>query len=201
MKTKNILAVAMAVLLFGSTIGYAFSDSWFWFADSEELSEEEAEELIPETYEETLELIEAEDQESEETMPPYWNTTRRFILWTSDGVNVMWGEYGNGFFVGNDNNGEQAWGIYHKGLFMGFYGDEKFVGRYRGFRWEAEGLFGLEDGQGGLIVFPKFWFNRAPNLQIRAKPWTAGENPGTDCNSTGITGPKLMKIGVKKHRW
>ena len=79
---------------------------------------------------------------------------RRFILWTNDGKNVMWGKYGNGYFVGEDNNNKKAWGIYYKGSFAGFYDGHLFYGKYRGHRWKAKGLFGMRSSCGEFRTFP-----------------------------------------------
>lgn len=81
--------------------------------------------------------------------------TRRFILWTHDGVHVMWGKYGRYVFVGEDNEGVKVWGIYHKGFFAGFYGDKFFHGRYNNHRWRAVGLFGENFSYGGFLTFPR----------------------------------------------
>jgi hypothetical protein len=51
-------------------------------------------------------------------------TRHRFILYTHDGVHVMWGFYGNGHFTGRDNHDVRTWGIFGKGVFAGFYGEE-----------------------------------------------------------------------------
>lgn len=79
---------------------------------------------------------------------------RRFILWTHDGKNVMWGKYGDNYFAGEDNNGKKAWGIYYKGSFAGFYDDHFFYGKYRGHRWKARGLFGMRSCHGEFRTFP-----------------------------------------------
>lgn len=81
--------------------------------------------------------------------------TRRFILWTHDGVHVMWGKYGRYVFVGEDNEGVKVWGIYHRGFFAGFYGDKFFYGRYHNNRWKAVGLFGEDFSYGGFLTFPR----------------------------------------------
>ena len=65
------------------------------------------ENLAPKTYE-----------EAEQSIYPVRN---RFIMWTGNGVHVMWGFYGNGRLVGTDNLGKRCWGIYGKGVFAGFY--------------------------------------------------------------------------------
>lgn len=99
------------------------------------------EDLAPETYE-----------EAEKSIFPVRN---RFILWTGNGVHVMWGFYGNGRFVGTDNLGKRCWGIYGKGVFAGFYDGEFFYGRYANGYWKAQYLFGLENARGQYVLFPR----------------------------------------------
>lgn len=99
------------------------------------------EDLAPETYE-----------EAEQSIYPVRN---RFILWTGNGVHVMWGFYGNGRFVGTDNLGKRCWGIYGKGVFAGFYDGEFFYGRYADGSWKAQYLFGLENSRGEYVLFPR----------------------------------------------
>jgi hypothetical protein len=96
--------------------------------------------LAPETYE-----------EAEASILPVRN---RFILWTGNGVNVMWGFYGNGRFAGTDNNGKRCWGIYGKGVFAGFYDGDFFYGKYEAGKWKAQYLFGLENARGEYKLFP-----------------------------------------------
>ena len=78
----------------------------------------------------------------------------RFLLWTRDGVHIMWGFYGNGRFVGTDNLEKRCWGIYGKGVFAGFYDGEFFWGRYNNGTWKAQYLFGLKYSLGRYILFP-----------------------------------------------
>lgn len=133
-----------------------------------EITEDEIETAmtkIPETYEEAKELVKGEIVKTTtlEEFPivgdpeeyPGVPILRRFILWTHDGVHVMWGEHGNGYFVGEDNEGMEVWGIYQGGTFAGFYGDEFFHGMYRGNRWVAMNLFGEEYSFGRFELFPK----------------------------------------------
>jgi hypothetical protein len=75
-------------------------------------------------------------------------------MYTSNGAHIMWGFFGNGRFVGTDNNGMQCWGIYGNGIFAGFYNGEFFWGQYRNGQWKAEGLFGLNYSQGNYVLFP-----------------------------------------------
>ena len=99
------------------------------------------EELAPETYE-----------EAEQSIYP---VRHRFILWTNDGSHVMRGFYGNGRFVGTDNQGNRCWGIYGKGVFAGFYAGDFFYGKYVDGNWNAQYLFGLENSRGEFVLFPR----------------------------------------------
>ncbi|MFH1590562.1 MAG: hypothetical protein ABIC95_01405 [archaeon] len=118
---------------------------------------EAAQELIPETYETAEALANPEDDEvvGSSTRP----LARRYLLWTHDGVHVMWGWVANGYFAGNDNDGATIWGIYGNGFFAGFYMDggdrEFFYGQYRGSSWKATGLFGEEETKGRFVLFPR----------------------------------------------
>ena len=96
-------------------------------------------ELVPETYEEAEAKI--------------ITVKRRFLLWTQDGVHIMWGRCGNGLFVGTDNAGVHAWGIYSNTYFAGFYGEQFFQGRFRNGHWKAVGLFGESQTHGEYILF------------------------------------------------
>jgi hypothetical protein len=78
----------------------------------------------------------------------------RFVMWTRDLKHVMWGHYGNGFFIGTDNHGKRAWGIYRRGLFAGFYDGKLFYGKYRQGCWKARGLFGEPTSFGRYVVSP-----------------------------------------------
>ena len=94
---------------------------------------------IPDTYDLTNEKI---------TIP------NRFILYTHDGKNIMWGTYGNSYFRGQDNNGKFTWGIYGENVFAGFYQGEFFWGKYRNNKWKANGIFGLKRSRGNFVTFP-----------------------------------------------
>ena len=97
-------------------------------------------EAVPETFEEADDVV---------------STMRhRFLLYTHDGVHVMWGFYGNGYFTGRDNHDVRTWGIYGKGVFAGFYGGEFFYGRYREGQWNAVDLFGEASTHGSYVLFP-----------------------------------------------
>ena len=125
---------------------------------------EKIKEDIPVTYEEVEKLIEEETAEDAisgiEGVPrcqgnKCWPKRGKFILWTHDGEHVMWGKYGARYFVGTDNEGKRAWGIYGKEFFAGFYDGEFFYGSYRGRRWKAHNLFGEEFSRGNYVLFPE----------------------------------------------
>jgi hypothetical protein len=197
MKLKNATAVIFSVLLLGSTVGYAFTGSGLAAESTDSMQAS-----IPETYDEALKLIEDASDEgtssgSKESMPPYHGRDR-FILWTHDGKNVMWGQFGNGFFVGEDNNGKQAWGIYYKGTFMGFYDGEQFAGRYWGYgrmlAWKAEGLFGLDGTWGGGMTFPVY----RPAVLERRIQITQAEPVNSAEGGEGVaqdTSPATLSLG------
>ena len=78
----------------------------------------------------------------------------RYLMYTSDGVHIMWGVFGNGRFVGIDNQGKSCWGIYGQGIFAGFYNGEFFWGKYSNSNtWKAEYLFDLRYSEGKYVVF------------------------------------------------
>ena len=78
----------------------------------------------------------------------------RFLMWTKNGVHVMWGQYGNGFFTGTDDLGVKVRGIYGRSVFAGFYNGEFFYGRYNNGNWMAIGLFGEKISTGKYVTFP-----------------------------------------------
>ena len=78
----------------------------------------------------------------------------RYLMWTSDGLHIMWGFCGNGRFTGSDNSGNHCWGIYGKSVFAGFYDGEFFWGRYRNGTWKAQGLFKFGQTHGRYVLFP-----------------------------------------------
>jgi len=90
-------------------------------------------------------------QETEADMP---SIRTRYLMYTNDGVHIMWGVFGNGRFVGTDNQGKSCWGIYGRGIFAGFYDGQFFWGKYSGNNWKAEYLFGLNAASGKYITFP-----------------------------------------------
>jgi hypothetical protein len=116
--------------------------------------------------EETVVAISLEQAEDEEQLKELAPTTleeaessiypvrTRFLMWTNDGVHIIWGVYGNGRFVGTDNLGKRCWGIYGRGVFAGFYDGEFFWGKYENNAWKAQYLFGLETSYGKFVTFP-----------------------------------------------
>ncbi|MBN1358888.1 hypothetical protein JW988_09000 [Candidatus Bathyarchaeota archaeon] len=120
--------------------------------------------ISPEQAEDTEQLKELTPESFEEAESSICPVRSRFILYTGNGVHVMWGAYGNGRFVGTDNLGNRCWGIYGKGVFAGFYDGEFFWGRYCNGIWKAQYLFGLNYSRGEYVLFP------APALTVDAAP-------------------------------
>lgn len=106
----------------------------------------------------------------DESATSVYPVERRFILWTHDGVNVMWGTYGDGYFEGEDNSGAEIWGIYEDGAFAGFRDGELFYGNYWRGRWKAYNLYGNQ-AYGGFKLFPSPWM-------VYGKPMPMGIGPG-----------------------
>ncbi|MFH2020016.1 MAG: hypothetical protein ABIJ34_01255 [archaeon] len=79
----------------------------------------------------------------------------RFLLYTKEGTDIMWGAFANGYFKGQDNHDKNTWGIYGKTVFAGFYDGEFFWGQYRNGNWKAYGLFGKNIAIGKYVVFPR----------------------------------------------
>jgi len=97
-------------------------------------------------------LVPATFEEAERSIIP---TRRRFLMWTYDGVHVMWGTYGRGYFAGTDNLGKRCWGIYGRGIFAGFYDGQFFWGKYSNGAWKAQYLFGSASSYGKYLTFPQ----------------------------------------------
>lgn len=104
-----------------------------------------------ENVEQLKELVPATPEEAESSIYP---VKHRFLMWTNDGVHIMWGIYGNGRFVGTDNLGKRCWGIYGRGIFAGFYDGTFFWGKYSNGSWKAQYLFGLRQSHGKYVLFP-----------------------------------------------
>ncbi len=90
----------------------------------------------------------------EEAEASIYPVRTRYLMWTYDGVHIVWGVFGNGRFVGTDNLGKRCWGIYGRGVFAGFYDGEFFWGKYVAGTWKAQYLFGLENSYGKYVTFP-----------------------------------------------
>ena len=104
---------------------------------------------IPDEAERLRKRIPGRIEEAEEAMRPLKG---RFLMWTKDLRHVMWGCFGNGYFVGNDNLGRRAWGIYGEQVFAGLYDGEFFWGFYGNGRWRAFGLFGERRTHGRYLT-------------------------------------------------
>jgi len=110
--------------------------------------------ISPEQAENTEQLKELSPATPEDAERSIYPVRRRFLMYTNDGMHIMWGIYGNGRFVGTDNLGKRCWGIYGKGIFAGFYDGEFFWGKYCNGSWKAEYLFGLNHSRGSYVLFP-----------------------------------------------
>jgi hypothetical protein len=111
--------------------------------------------ISPEQAEDKEQLKQIAPATIEEAESSIYPIRTRFLMWTYDGVHIMWGIYGNGRFVGTDNLGKRCWGIYGRGVFAGFYDGEFFWGKYVNGTWKAEYLFGLNTSYGKYVVFPQ----------------------------------------------
>ena len=112
--------------------------------------------ISPEQAENEEQLKELAPPTLEEAESNIYPIRRRFLMWTHDGVHIIWGVFGNGRFVGTDNLGKRCWGIYGRGIFAGFYDGKFFWGKYYNGAWKAEYLFNLEHSQGKYVLFPSF---------------------------------------------
>jgi len=130
----------------------------------EQLESDDSIIISPELAEDTEQLKQLAPETFEEAERSIYPVRRRFLLWTNDGVHVMWGVYGNGRFVGTDNLGKCCWGIYGKGVFAGFYDGDFFWGKYCNGAWKAEYLFGLDSSRGEYVLFPP------PTITVDAAP-------------------------------
>ncbi|MCW4031170.1 MAG: hypothetical protein NWE80_02270 [Candidatus Bathyarchaeota archaeon] len=111
--------------------------------------------VSPEQAESLEQLKELAPETLEEAENSIYPIRRRFLMWTYDGLHIVWGFYGNGRFVGTDNLGKRCWGIYGRGIFAGFYDGKFFWGKYCNGAWKAEYLFGLEYSRGEYVLFPQ----------------------------------------------
>jgi len=134
MKKLLILLVLLAL-----PTAFAFQSDTIAVKNDFEVTKDTAKEIVPETYELTDENI---------------VSRHRFLMYTYNGKNILWGHYGNGHLVGQDNHGKRMWGIYGNRVFAGFYDGEFFWGKYGMGRWRAFDLFGLNRSAGRYILFP-----------------------------------------------
>ncbi len=198
MNTKYILpAMLLGVLLFGgiatvnATANLAeiptFSETRRIIETGSLIEKEEfkiEENEIPSSYEETKklmrysiendELIITPDSSSSEEVTKIdgYRGTRRFLMYTQDGRNILWGTLRNGYFLAQDNEGNDAWGVYQGGKFVGFYEEEEdsvfyFHGYYRKGYWKAQNLFGEESSYGKYVIFPN---SNIRHWKIRPNP-------------------------------
>jgi hypothetical protein len=104
---------------------------------------------MPEEVEKLREAIPNSYKATEAAVGPLRN---KFLMWTYNLKNIMWGHYGNIYFVGQDNQGKRAWGIYGDGIFAGIYDGDFFWGFYRSGRWRAFRLFGKTQTYGRYLT-------------------------------------------------
>jgi len=147
MKTINIILAALLILALPI---YAF-DANAQLTVKAVMNKDTATKLIPQTYAEADKAM---------ILP-----RNKFLLYTLDGNNIMWGEFSKGYFKGQDTSGKYTWGIYGKDVFAGFYDGDFFWGRYRSGSWTAYGLFNLNFARGRYVVFP----NIMPTVEATAK--------------------------------
>jgi hypothetical protein len=121
---------------------------------TEKINQDDGVIISAEQAEDKAQLKEIAPATPEEAESNIYPVRSRYIMWTKDGVHIMWGIYGNGRFVGTDNLGKRCWGIYGRGVFAGFYGGEFFWGKYSNGSWKAEYLFGLGNSSGSYVLFP-----------------------------------------------
>ena len=163
MKTVKFAKLFLvAVLIISLPIAFAFDGKVEKARDIKQADASARDEALIEKIPETYDLADAQ-------IVPY---RHRYLMWTNDGSHVMWGNYGNGHFVGTDNIGKNAWGIYGKNVFAGFYDNQFFWGKYSSGRWHAFDLFGLKESHGGYLLFPV----KYPPIEARTKlrslvPW------------------------------
>jgi hypothetical protein len=107
--------------------------------------------VIPEEIEKLTEAIPDSYKTAEDAIGFPRN---KFLMWTYDLKNIMWGYYSNLFFVGQDNQGKYVWGIFGEGIFAGIYdGTEFFWGKYNNGRWKAHDLFGKTWTHGRYVTY------------------------------------------------
>ena len=155
MAAMTLLAVLAVNLVMATTLTNAPSRTNSISETNLEILEEEANLAVSleqaQSEEQLKELAPTTLEEAESSIYPI---RTRFLMWTNDGLHIMWGVYGNGRFVGTDNMGKRCWGIYGRGVFAGFYDGEFFWGKYENNVWKAQYLFGLENSYGKFVTFP-----------------------------------------------
>lgn len=148
---KKISIAAIAMLLLGLlAVNLVMAATPVASIVKPESAVEVSAEQLPEEIEKLKSLIPETPEAAETSIYP---SRTRFLLWTNDGVHIMWGTSGNGVFVGTDNLGKRCWGIYGRGIFAGFYDGEFFWGRYSNGAWRARYLFGLRYSSGRYLLF------------------------------------------------
>ena len=151
-RKKKISIVVFAVLILGVlTVNLVLGANSMPGANSLSVGEEAPVLEVTDDIEELIKMAPRTLQEAELEIIP---VRARFLMWTYDGVHIMWGFCGNGRFTGTDNLGNRCWGIYGKGVFAGFYEGEFFWGRYGNGTWKAQDLFKPGHTHGKYILFP-----------------------------------------------
>ncbi len=150
-----LLLLVLAVnLVMGATSTLSAPAGANKLEDVEKINEDDGVVISAEQAEDAEQLKELAPDTLEEAEASIYPVRCRFLMWTHNGVHIMWGTCGNGRFVGTDNLGKRCWGIYGRGVFAGFYDGEFFWGRYCNGTWKAEYLFGLEYSRGKYVLFP-----------------------------------------------
>jgi len=147
-----MLAILMVNLVMAATLSLNTSISAV--SSIEEANQDVSVVISAEQLEDTEQLKELAPATIEEAERNIYPVRHRFLMWTNDGLHIMWGILGNGRFVGTDNLGKRCWGIYGKGVFAGFYDGDFFWGKYSNGLWKAEYLFGLDNSCGSYLLFP-----------------------------------------------
>jgi len=154
--TVVVVVLLLGVLAADVTMGTRSMDNVESVYVDPELPKDIAEDLskLKEMTPETIEEVEAEIIRS----------ANRFLMWTHNGIHIMWGRYFKGRFTGTDNLNKRCWGIYGKGVFAGFYNGEFFWGRYENGTWKSKYLFGVEHAHGRYVLFPGITTEPVENL-------------------------------------
>ena len=142
MRKAILNLVLAAILVMALPMAFAFDSNAKDISEKEIREKEGLLDRIPKTAEETEKMMSILPRQD------------RFILYTNDGKDIMWGTFADGYFRGLDNHGKNTWGIYTKTVFAGFYEGEFFYGRYRNGSWKAFGLLDKKTSSGKYLVFP-----------------------------------------------